>query len=131
MRRGLALLLLAVIGSPLITPLLLADARSELPACCWRDGKHHCAMAEPVAMGGMAVNASPESPSLKSFQPKCPFFPKPGALPAHSKFAVAGVGTKVNPAEIVGLPVVYSTSTLPLISSRGAERKRGPPPVFS
>jgi hypothetical protein len=62
MRRALALLLLAVIGSPLITPLLFASARADLPVCCRRDGKHHC------AMGGMAGTASSQAPSLKSFR---------------------------------------------------------------
>jgi hypothetical protein len=125
MRRALALLLLAVIGSPLITSLLFAGARADLPVCCRRDGKHHC------AMGGMAATASSQAPSLKSFQPKCPFFPKPGALPADSKFVIEVRGIKIGPVDLVGLQVNHSISAPPRIGRRGAERKRGPPPSFS
>jgi hypothetical protein len=125
MRRALALLLLAVIGSPLLTPLLLAGARAELPTCCRRDGKHHC------AMGGVAGTASPEAPSLKRFQPKCPFFPKPGALPADLRFVIVVGPIIVSPADLVRQQVNPSISTPPLIGSRGAERMRGPPPLIS
>jgi hypothetical protein len=125
MRRALALLLLAVVGSPLITPLLLAGSRAELPACCRRDGKHHC------GMGGVAGDASLETPSLKSFQPKCPFFPRPGVLPAGSKSVVVVGGLKIRRVDLVALQVNDSISTPPLIGRRGAVQKRGPPPVFS
>jgi hypothetical protein len=125
MRRALALLLLAMIGSPLITPLLFAGARAEPPACCRSDGKHHC------GMGGMAGTASPEAPSLKSFQPKCPFLPKPGALPADSKFVIEMRGIKLGPVDLVGLQVNHSISAPARIGRRGTEQKRGPPPLFS
>ena len=125
MRRAFALLLLAVIGSPMITPLLFAGARAELPACCRRDGKHHC------GMGGVTGTASPEAPALKTFQPKCHFFPKLGALPANSKFVVVVAGIMIGVVDLIGLQVNHSISTPPLVGRRGAERKRGPPPVFS
>lgn len=44
MRRALAILLLAAIHVPLIAPLALADSESSLPACCRKNGAHHCSM---------------------------------------------------------------------------------------
>jgi hypothetical protein len=46
-RRLLSLLLLAVFSLPLILPALALGQGpdSNLPACCRRDGKHHCMMS--------------------------------------------------------------------------------------
>jgi len=49
MRRTLALLLIALFSTSLFTPLFAADQRPELPACCRRDGQHHCSMPSPAA----------------------------------------------------------------------------------
>src|SRR5213082_915167 len=54
MRRLWATLLLAVIGFALIGPALLAaSADTNLPACCRRDGKHHC--ATPASSNGPSI----------------------------------------------------------------------------
>jgi hypothetical protein len=72
MRRVLASLLLAIISLSLLTPVLLANASSELPACCRRFGKHHCSMpSSPSPAGGVAINAS------------CPFQSHAPVLPAN------------------------------------------------
>src|SRR5689334_4156165 len=125
MRRALASLLLAVIGLPLITPWMLADSRPELPTCCRRDGKHHCGMQ--IVSGDQVSSA----PSITSLHTKCPLFPKPGVLPANSKTAVVAIRSLVAPFDSVQFVINRSTFSRPLISNRGAERKRGPPPVFS
>lgn len=125
MRRALALFLLAVIGLPLITPLLLADLRPELPTCCRRNGKHHCEMA---TMSGDQV---PAAPSIKSLQAKCRFFPKPGAVPVNSKSAIAAIGSLVGPVDRVHFQIAQRSSTVPRITARGTEWKRGPPPSLS
>jgi hypothetical protein len=49
MRRTLALLLIALFSVSLFTPLFAADERRELPACCRRDGQHHCSMPSHAA----------------------------------------------------------------------------------
>lgn len=47
MRRGVTLLLLVVLTLPVWLSLAPSSTASQLPACCRRDGKHHCAaMAE-------------------------------------------------------------------------------------
>ena len=45
MRRAIAILLAALFSFSLLTPLLLADARTQLPSCCRRGGTHRCAAA--------------------------------------------------------------------------------------
>src|ERR1039458_6732780 len=50
MRRSLSTLLLALVGAGVLLPLLQAS-RTEVPACCRRDGKHHCMMHSMGAEG--------------------------------------------------------------------------------
>src|SRR5215813_2815752 len=125
MRRVLALLLLAPIGSPLITPLLLAYSRSDLPTCCRRDGKHHCA-------GAARTDEAPvKAPALQNLQPKCSVFPGPGAVPANSKIAIVAIRSKVAPADHLELRMQPRSCSPVRTVVPGAERKRGPPLVFS
>jgi len=45
LRRILAISLLLIFGLPLFAPLSgWSEASADTPACCRRDGKHHCAM---------------------------------------------------------------------------------------
>ena len=49
MRRAFAVTLVLVFSLPLIAPLLASTPdESQLPACCRRNGKHHCAMSMEV-----------------------------------------------------------------------------------
>src|SRR5579871_5802474 len=73
-RRYPAILLLAVFSISLSVPALPAGSDSDLPACCRRDGMHHCSTAGTTAPGA-------------SLAAVCPAFPKTGATPAHSKIA--------------------------------------------
>jgi hypothetical protein len=47
---------------------LVADAESNLPVCCHRDGKHHC-------MGHMPAELQ-KGTSLRAADNRCPGFPK-------------------------------------------------------
>ena len=124
MRRILASLLLGVFSFPLIGPALFADAESNLPACCRRDGKHRCAMmdADSHESGGVALQAA---------KFKCPFFPKTGVATASSKvFALSG-----SPA--AGILLICRPAA-PVESERiacaAASRslyERGPPPSLA
>jgi hypothetical protein len=87
MHRALASFLAVLFSFPLITPFLAASMRSDLPACCRRDGKHHCALSE--------MDFVPDSPGgvgLTAVRPTCPLYPQAVLLPAFSKdFAVASL----------------------------------------
>jgi DNA-binding XRE family transcriptional regulator len=114
--RFIAIALLLIFSGDSALPALLADSESSLPACCRRDGKHHCAMTEKEAAG----------PSWRTATRKCPLFPKrtvafftdqAAPLPA-SRFA----------GWIASHPVTKAqTEALYHISHSRTRQKRGPP----
>jgi hypothetical protein len=126
MRRVPAILLVFLLGFPLIGPALFADAESNLPACCRRDGKHHCGMTDrdvaDAPSSGVAVDA---------LRAKCPFFPNGGAVVPHSETALpAG-------SQTAGISIVVRVATAPQgdagyrISFDRSHHKRGPPSLPS
>jgi hypothetical protein len=120
MRKVLAIFLLAVFGLPTVAPLLAMgqDTNGHLPACCRRNGAHHCMM-----------NIGQES-KAPAFSARCPNFPRPVmTTPAGTPLALAAPSLST------------LTSTSPLAAARHAEiqrsisrersrHKRGPPAVF-
>jgi hypothetical protein len=118
MRRLPALLLLAVFSFPLIAPVLAASPDSQLPPCCRRDGKHHCAM--------MAMQSESESgPSLRTN--RCPLFPAPRTVPGVPAVSLPGTPRAI----FAGFPNRPTsrpkTEALCRISYSRAGQKRGPP----
>ena len=123
MRRTLALLLLAQFSFSLIAPTLGANtASSNLPACCRKDGKHHCAMAEAVAS---------ESPSRKLAAPACPLFPKAGVATALFNTAALHIGPVVYTPVLSGVIAASANHTCSHATLRGPIRKRGPPATLN
>jgi hypothetical protein len=116
MRHALASLVMVLVSFPLIAPLLLANAASGLPACCLRNGKHHCTLA--------VVDASP---SLGANQPKCPLFPKAGAVPVFSKIIVFGAAPIAGAPVFAGAPITEQDGHIVSTVLRHSVRKRGPP----
>lgn len=116
MRRALASLLLALFSFPLIVPMLRADAASSLPACCRRNGEHHCAM--PDHSSGSALRAS---------QPRCPLFPKAGAAAVSFNPVVLSAAPQAGEPSLVFSPATKSNHNIPQITLRGSVQKRGPP----
>jgi hypothetical protein len=73
MRRGTSILLLAffLLGS---LPAVLGDNDANLPACCRRNGVHHCAMASvraAILASGKPIVTAPST---------CPNYPGDNAL---------------------------------------------------
>lgn len=120
MRRLLASALMLAFFSPLIAPAFTASVNeADLPACCRRDGKHHCMMYR------MAMGLAPWP--YRTVQDKCPYSPfahlailifhgyfshKPPAAAAH----MAVLAARVRQAE-AGYRISFSRS----------RQKRGPP----
>ena len=79
-----AISLLFAISVPPIMPLLVStQPDSDLPACCRRDGKHHCSMMDsaesPLAPSGVA---------FKKARARCEQYPTAKPVPlTFSKFA--------------------------------------------
>lgn len=126
-RRCLILALLLAFALPWLAPLLASAQQDDagLPACCRRNGRHHCmmSMAERAAMaGGERAVSAPWQP--------CPFFPRqiaffPGTVP----------GTEPPPAPALAPPAAFRCGPQQLSSRRRAaevrtRHKRGPPARF-
>jgi hypothetical protein len=69
--RFIAVALLLTLAGDITLPALLVDSESSLPACCRRDGKHHCAMMEMLEKQQESAG-----PSFRTVARKCPLFPR-------------------------------------------------------
>ncbi len=52
MRRLISSILLVLISFALISPLLAEKTESKIPACCLRNGRHHCTMGSQSSRSG-------------------------------------------------------------------------------
>ncbi len=120
MRRALAMLLVIGFGLPLIAPAFASGPdEASLPACCRRNGAHHCSMA-----GMTTVNVPSHDRSVSA---KCPYAPwagpvlmLPHAFGAHTRSAAEAA--TAGPAAIIG-----EAESGYRISFHRARQKRGPP----
>ena len=114
--------LLLILVSNAGLPAFLADRESDLPACCRRDGKHHCAMLE-----ALEKQERESGPSCKAAANKCPMYPKAAVTYSGGHWvAFAPAGAVTGP--IATQPVSKAqTEVLYRISHSRARQKRGPP----
>jgi len=116
-RRLLAISLLLLLMVPAVLPLFGAKAvEATLPACCRRNGKHHCMMY----MAWMQERA------FRTVHEKCPYDIAPPAvmvLPPFKPSAPASIfaGILCHPS------VVAQTEVQRRISFDRSRQKRGPP----
>jgi hypothetical protein len=136
MRRILSILLLLVLGFGPDTPATaLASGlisgmasgwsgkvdESRLPACCRRNGKHHCAMdsmeSQATDSNGVATVSALDS---------CPFMPHAMASTAPSVAAI--VASAANSSALASeLRVEHAIVTAAQMSERRSWPQRGPP----
>jgi hypothetical protein len=127
LRRLLSILLLAVFGLPFVSPLLAMTAKSEsnLPACCRRNGTHHCVMSL-----GERAQSGDRTPHFGAPVEKCPYCPATIAVVHGDTF-----GPPPSQAIFAGLiahPVVAAQTESKLRISRNRSRqKRGPPATIA
>ncbi|MGD0360632.1 MAG: hypothetical protein ABSC93_07155 [Bryobacteraceae bacterium] len=128
MRRVPAILLLFLFSFSPIGPALFVDGESNLPACCRRDGKHHCGMMPPETTG--MADAPSSGPAVDAPRARCPFFPNGGALLPHSEAALL-TASRAGAISMVGqfataaqVEAGYRTSVT------RSHPKRGPPPTL-
>jgi hypothetical protein len=126
MRRTLALLLPVLLSLPLIAPLILANADSNLPACCRRNGQHHCAMP---SMGAEAPSSS--GSSIHSGVSRCSYYPGAASTQRESKIAPLKASLAIF-ASLISHPVVQTqTEAQYRVSFSRSRHKRGPPALLS
>jgi hypothetical protein len=123
-RRLLAIVLLAVINTPLLTLPAFAQTGPELPPCCRIAGKHKCALKH-------AVQHEPSGTSITSVGDRCPFTAFTGAsgLNLHL-FFLTGPGSAFHHAPVISAaPVCFQR--IFLTASGRAHYKRGPPVLLT
>ena len=124
----LSILLLAVLGLPLASPLFaLSTAGGAVPMCCRRGGQHHC-------VGGMDMQAAEHNASAETRvaapMPRCPFCPR-AAASLHVEIArpaLTGTFAQGLTSYACGTAQVRSRWRIARERSR---LKRGPPSIFS
>jgi len=119
MRRILSILLLAAFGLPVIAPALALGESldTHLPACCRRNGAHHCSMI---------LNTS-NAPTISS---TCPSFPQPSATaPTNTSTAIATTPT-LQILHLTSLTPTQRAETQRRLSRERSRHKRGPPPTI-
>src|SRR4029077_12017147 len=93
-QRALAATLLVLFSLSLIGPGVFAASESQLPDCCRRLGKHHCAMI------GASTQDESSGTALKNVGDKCPFFPVGWSVSANAYPLFLGA-TRIIPASLV------------------------------
>jgi hypothetical protein len=123
LRRLISILLLAVFGLPVVSPLFAATQAADagLPACCRRNGKHHCMMKmeerSRLIQQGIWISSPVE---------KCPYYP--GALPAVHFDLLAPEASATVRAPITSAPAGIAQAESKRHTSYDRSRqKRGPP----
>jgi hypothetical protein len=119
MRRAFAIALVLVFSLPLIAPgFASAPGESQLPACCRRAGRHHCALA--MEMGNIPSSAHVVSE-------KCPYSPC-AATPLLQPHLFAGVSVPAVAGPATGTAAVVRAAEAGYrVSADRTRHKRGPP----
>jgi len=118
-RRFPAILLAAIFAFSAIGPALVVNRTMSVPACCRRDGKHHCARTDAPSAGPEAV------------PPRCAEFPNAGAFPLHTGKALPPGSQLVFGALVQYPPVVAEAADGYRVSFSRSRQERGPPSLFS
>ena len=118
MRGIVAVVLAALFSWTPILPLFASSPASNLPACCRRNGQHHCVQQSMHSL-------SPEN-AVSMVAPKCPLFPQ-AAAPAHVQSYTPSESIAIF-AGLVSYPAISAQAEAGYrISFHRARQKRGPP----
>ena len=121
MRRGIAIVITLLFSWLIILPAIAASPKSNLPACCRKNGKHHCSMNAKSATQGLAFAAIGEK------CPCCPQSTKVSQLPfsgSHTVRSAVFAGLVSHPASSPQTEAAYR------ISYDRSRQKRGPPSLI-
>ncbi len=111
--------MLTAIGFSLIAPAVLLDTESILPACCRRNGAHHCVMSD---------GAQPASGiSLVAVPTPCSSYPGDITLPTYPKVWLPGPASAIFAAMVSHPSIFFQTESHYRVSFSRCRQKRGPP----
>jgi hypothetical protein len=123
MRRWIANSLIAMLCGAMFAPVALGWDSPSLPACCRRNGKHHCM--------NHVTQPSSEGDHFKTSGMGCPIFPAGNVTSAHNTQVPASASQNFY-AEIVKHPAVHEqVESLYRICWSRSHQKRGPPSLVS
>lgn len=125
MRRAWAAILVVLFSFPLIAPAFASGTDdSQLPACCRRNGRHHCAMEmAEVAQGNIPAG-------LATVSEKCPYAPfARGPLMLPHSFTPSARRGIAGPAQGPAL-LIRAAEAGYRISADRTRHKRGPPQLL-
>lgn len=122
MRRSIAITLLLLFSLPLISPVLALAAASDanLPACCRRNGAHHCMMK--------MQQREPSGPEIRlsTISQRCPAYPAAVTQVQHGDLSCSTASLAF--AEIVSHPAIKAqTLARARVALDRSRQKRGPP----
>lgn len=129
LQRFLATVLLLLATSlSVVSPLLWAKPdEKELPACCRRDGKHHCAKT-----AGHSEESNLPGQHFAGALAACPMFPSGHAAPAGIQIGVAPAlatsATAILPIRPAAPAATQACSSAPSVRPW---QQRGPPSLNS
>jgi hypothetical protein len=129
MRRVPAILLVFLFSFSLIGPALFVGRESNLPACCRRDGKHHCGMTAPDMVD--AAPTAPSGPAVDALRAKCPLFPNGGAVAPNPEAALLAAPQRTGISLVVRVTSSTQADAGYRISFNSSHQKRGPPSLLS
>jgi hypothetical protein len=121
-RRVLSFTLLLLFSLPLISPVLALTASSDanLPACCRRNGAHHCTRVTPPA------DSSDAGINLSAIPQHCPGYPAVVTSARHGDLCFHAAALIF--AGIISHPTVKpQTQARARVALDISRQKRGPP----
>ena len=125
LRRLISILLLAMFGLLFVLPMLVMgqDVEAGLPACCRRNGKHHCMMSLDKR-GKLVVSHDSQ---FKAPAEKCPHCPS-SIAPAQPNPLAEPTLTAAIFGDLLSHPTGFAqTEARRRISRERSNQKRGPP----
>ncbi len=123
MRRFLFVFLVLCFGFGPLTATLVADEDARLPACCRRNGAHHCAMSADMQSGELRAESPTPSLSAPAQCPQYPGSPRIISAPSHA-LATLIVGPRPQSIQLRSV-ALYN---LALLTAPGRTHSgRGPP----
>jgi hypothetical protein len=96
LKRLIANSLLVILIASLLAPLALCFQQSRVPACCRRNGKHHCMSR----MSGITAS-NDKAPAFRTIPSRCPFRSTVATLVPVARAQVGRTSTYVPPSEIL------------------------------